>query len=377
MKRGTWRIILIRGRGAQTDEAPAPPPARNEVIETLKARGVTGKTAADLVGSHPPERIQTKVEVFDWLMKNEDKRVGKNPAGYLVASIRADYQAPGDYPSAATDPPAPSAEARKGGKAKTTPPAPEPDPADERERVRDVELRARLGGIAGGRARRDPRHREGRQPRHQPLAEDDGAALPRRPRSPAQSRPAKNPLSGRLIQAAASPSLSSVAVGGLRGAGGAAVAGVVQDHRGDQRAEQVVDDLRAVLADVDRVQPELLVQLLLDREHPLDPPEGFAAFAAELPRLRPPVDEVPRAGGSDPTGPEGGPSAGSAGAPVGPCRRSNSASVIAGRTRPVRLSGPGMPPRLVPPLIAQPPSSGSRRSGSCRRPGPGQATSFR
>ena len=30
-------------------------------------------------------------------MRNEDKRVGKNPAGYLVASIRSDYQVPGDY----------------------------------------------------------------------------------------------------------------------------------------------------------------------------------------------------------------------------------------------------------------------------------------
>ena len=30
-------------------------------------------------------------------MKNQDNRVGKNPAGYLVASIRSDYQAPGDF----------------------------------------------------------------------------------------------------------------------------------------------------------------------------------------------------------------------------------------------------------------------------------------
>jgi len=30
-------------------------------------------------------------------LRNEDKRVGKNPAGYLVASIRSDYQAPVDY----------------------------------------------------------------------------------------------------------------------------------------------------------------------------------------------------------------------------------------------------------------------------------------
>lgn len=140
VKRGTWRIILIRGRGAQSDETPPPPPAKNEVIETLKARGVTGKTAADLVGSHPPERIQTKIEVFDWLMENEDKRVGKNPSGYLVASIRADYQAPGDYPSPAAVPPAPSAESHKAGRSKPATLA--PDPADERERCRDAELRA-------------------------------------------------------------------------------------------------------------------------------------------------------------------------------------------------------------------------------------------
>ena len=33
-------------------------------------------------------------------MKNEDKRVGKNPAGYLVASIRSDYEAPTEFAKA-------------------------------------------------------------------------------------------------------------------------------------------------------------------------------------------------------------------------------------------------------------------------------------
>ena len=89
VKRGTWRIILIRGRGAQAEAAPAPPPEKSEVIELLKARGITVKVAAELVEGHPSARIQTKIDVFDWLIKNEDKRVGKNPAGYLVASIKA------------------------------------------------------------------------------------------------------------------------------------------------------------------------------------------------------------------------------------------------------------------------------------------------
>jgi hypothetical protein len=100
VKRGCWRIIFIRGRHttaevqdpiAQREQQPA------QLIEALKARGVTGKTAQELVDIHPLGRVRTKIDVFDWLLRNEDKRVGKNPAGYLVASIRSDYQVPGDY----------------------------------------------------------------------------------------------------------------------------------------------------------------------------------------------------------------------------------------------------------------------------------------
>src|SRR5262249_14490499 len=89
-----------RGHRATTD---AENPAAGEeqlpaqLVEALKVRGVTSKIAQDLVDTHSPGRIRTKMEVFDWLLRNEDKRVGKNPAGYLVASIRSDYQVPGDY----------------------------------------------------------------------------------------------------------------------------------------------------------------------------------------------------------------------------------------------------------------------------------------
>jgi hypothetical protein len=95
VKRGCWRIILIRGQAAQS--APTAPEQTSELVEALKARGVTAKTAASLVENHPASRVQTKIEVFDWLLRNEDKRVAKNPAGYLVASIRSDYQAPRNF----------------------------------------------------------------------------------------------------------------------------------------------------------------------------------------------------------------------------------------------------------------------------------------
>ena len=91
-KRGEWRIILVRGpRGRDEDEAEAGP---SLLAEALTSRGVAAKAAAELVEGFPPDRIRSKLEVFDWLVKTGDRRVGKNPAGYLVASIREDYQAP-------------------------------------------------------------------------------------------------------------------------------------------------------------------------------------------------------------------------------------------------------------------------------------------
>ena len=60
--------------------------------------------AADLVKRHPAETIRAKIEVFDWLAGKHDKRVGNNPAGYLVKSIADDYKAPrGFVPKAELD----------------------------------------------------------------------------------------------------------------------------------------------------------------------------------------------------------------------------------------------------------------------------------
>jgi hypothetical protein len=111
VKRGTWRIILIRGEGSARGRAAMG--QVTELIGQLKTRGVTAKTAQDLVKTHAASRIRAKLEVFDWLIRNEDKRVGKNPAGYLVASIRSDYQAPGDYQSKITRSPDAVDEARE------------------------------------------------------------------------------------------------------------------------------------------------------------------------------------------------------------------------------------------------------------------------
>ena len=62
---------------------------------------MTRATAAELVRQHPAERIAAKLEVFDWLMEKQDKRVARSPAGYLVKSITDDYAPPKGFESKA------------------------------------------------------------------------------------------------------------------------------------------------------------------------------------------------------------------------------------------------------------------------------------
>jgi len=93
-----------------TQKSPAPlsllaPPAALEalppLVEALTQRGVGPKSAAELVKQHPAESIQLKLEVFDWLVESQDKRVAKSPEGYLVKSITDDYKTPKGFVSAA------------------------------------------------------------------------------------------------------------------------------------------------------------------------------------------------------------------------------------------------------------------------------------
>ena len=95
--RGAWRIILIRGPMGREAEEAATSSERAELAEALVARGVSEKAAAELAESFSIDRIRSKIEVFDWLLKNGNKRLAKNAAGYLVQSIRDDYKVPEGY----------------------------------------------------------------------------------------------------------------------------------------------------------------------------------------------------------------------------------------------------------------------------------------
>jgi hypothetical protein len=95
--KGQWRVLFIQGP-YHRDDAPGDGGLEaGALVSALTSRGVAARAAAALVARCDHGRIRTKLEVFDWLVQNEDKRVARNAAGYLVASIRADYDAPGGY----------------------------------------------------------------------------------------------------------------------------------------------------------------------------------------------------------------------------------------------------------------------------------------
>jgi hypothetical protein len=89
--RGQWQIVLVRQPSKPRRQSSDSP-----WTDQLVRRGVTESVAQRLAREHAPDRIQSKIAVFDGLIARKDKRVSKNPPGYLVQSIREDYQAPRD-----------------------------------------------------------------------------------------------------------------------------------------------------------------------------------------------------------------------------------------------------------------------------------------
>jgi hypothetical protein len=103
--RGQWTIRLTRQSRAfvapQQATLPQAEPESPPLAAELVSRGVTAKTAADLVRKYPAEAIQLKIDVFDWLMDRQDRRVAKSPEGYLVKSICDGYKTPKGFVSKA------------------------------------------------------------------------------------------------------------------------------------------------------------------------------------------------------------------------------------------------------------------------------------
>jgi hypothetical protein len=95
--KGQWRILFIRGSNDRDIETTEYNTESANLISSLVERGVNNRIAKTLVNRGVHSRIRTKIEVYDWLIQNGDKRISKNGAGFLVTSIRSDYGDPSEY----------------------------------------------------------------------------------------------------------------------------------------------------------------------------------------------------------------------------------------------------------------------------------------
>jgi Replication initiator protein A len=132
--RGQWTIRLTRQSPALVASSQSAPPVTSSppLVAELTSRGVTKKTAAELVKQHQAEAITTKIEEFDFLVSKQDKKVAKSPAGYLVSSINDDYAPPKGFFSKAERERQAEAKRRK-----------EEDAAATRRQARDQEAQER------------------------------------------------------------------------------------------------------------------------------------------------------------------------------------------------------------------------------------------
>lgn len=102
-ERGVWKVLFIR-KGSRE----AAKPELNQIESELTSRGVTPRVAEELVEKFSEEKILEKIKYHDSLTKQNDKRVSKNSAGFLVTAIKNDFTDPTTIKPIASQAPRPS-----------------------------------------------------------------------------------------------------------------------------------------------------------------------------------------------------------------------------------------------------------------------------
>ena len=103
VRSGEWRVIFEKAQPKGEARPKAAADDSRLLIQALIQRGVTPSTAEQTVASFPAERIRRQLEVFDWLVSKKDPKVSRNPAGFLVSSIKSEYVAPRGFVSREED----------------------------------------------------------------------------------------------------------------------------------------------------------------------------------------------------------------------------------------------------------------------------------
>lgn len=96
VRRGVWRIRFAKAKKKlqPTSLPQTAPETLPPLVQQLVDRGVSTARSLDLVAGSKPGLLEEKIEVFDWLVERQDKKVSKNPGGYLAESILKNYSTP-------------------------------------------------------------------------------------------------------------------------------------------------------------------------------------------------------------------------------------------------------------------------------------------
>jgi len=94
--KSAWNRIAAKATGERKPEFP-----ENPLVVELASRGVTRDAAADLVERCGEKAVAEQIEAFDFLVRQNNPQLLKNPAGYLRCAIEGNFAIPPGFVSKA------------------------------------------------------------------------------------------------------------------------------------------------------------------------------------------------------------------------------------------------------------------------------------
>ncbi len=101
VRAGVWLVRFEEGKAIFPPKGfkPLILAPEKKLTESLVARGVSAGVAEEVCASEPADKVRAKLKIFDWLVQRRDPKISRNPAGFLVRSIRDGYAPPGGFPT--------------------------------------------------------------------------------------------------------------------------------------------------------------------------------------------------------------------------------------------------------------------------------------
>lgn len=94
---GIWHVFFHKAYPLKLE--PQSRAGGSPLVSALTERGVGAEVAKELCSGYSPEVIAQQIESFDFLMSSKDRKITRNPAGYLVSAIRGEYAKPAEMTS--------------------------------------------------------------------------------------------------------------------------------------------------------------------------------------------------------------------------------------------------------------------------------------